>query len=162
MLPIVPDPVITPLFAGRYARLAYTLQDVTLSELLRIQSRETFISLFSLQDQFIASICWDKVIQPVAAAYHACHRQQVFLQKLHVDLDALQNAFATQARNATTQVSEESLRNIRRHEIRIAEETCEFNQLCEALNAHVQQQQQNPHIIVHVHSNNSNPNTAPK
>jgi hypothetical protein len=156
VLPIVPDPVITPLFAGRYARLAYTLQDVTLSELLRIQTRESFTSLFSLQDQFIASICWDKVIQPVATAYYACQRQQVFLQKLYVDLDALQNAFAAQVRNATSQINEESLRNIRRQEIRIAEETCEFNQLCEALNAYVQQQQpQNPNIIVHVNPNNN-------
>jgi hypothetical protein len=155
VLPIVPDPVITPLFIGRYARLAYTLQDVTLSELLRIQSREAFTSLFSQQDQFIASIFWDKVIQPVVAAYHACQRQQVFLQKLHVDLDALQNAFAAHVRNTTSQINEESLRNIRRQEIRIAEETCEFNQLCEALNAYFQQQQQSPNIIVHVNPNNN-------
>ena len=165
VLPIVPDPVITPLFAGRYARLAYTLQDVTLSELLRIQTRESFTSLFSLQDQFIASLFWDKVLQPVAVAYHACHRQQALLQRLHVDLDAMQNTFAAQARNASSQINEDSLRNIRRQETRIAEEIGECNQLCAALNAYFQpqqqQQQQNPNIIVHVKPNDSNPNNTP-
>ena len=163
--PIVPDPIINPLFVGRYGRLAWTLQDVTLSEFQRIQTREAFVALYPLQDQFIAGLFWDKIMRPVLDAYYACQRQHALIQKLQSELSAALTAFSAQAANATVSANEDHLRVIRGKETRLAEEIAEFNRLCAVLNGFFPQKDtvRNDNVITHVQPNDqTNPNCTNK
>lgn len=163
--PTVPDHKITPLFVDRYNRLTWTLQDVTLSEFQRIQTREAFVVLYPLQDQFIAGLFWDKIMRPVMDAYYACQRQHALIQKLQSELNAALATFSAQAANATSFANEDHLRVIRGKETRLAEEIAEFNRLCAALNSFFPQKDtvRNDNVIMHVQQiEQSNPNSTNK
>lgn len=163
--PTVPDHKILPLFVDRYNRLTWTLQDVTLSELQQIQTREAFVALYTLQDQFIAGLFWDKIMRPILDAYYACQRQHTLIQKLQSELNSALTAFSAQAANATVSANEGHLRSIRGKETRLAEETAEFNRLCAALAAFFPRADnvRNDNVITHVQPNDqTNPNCTNK
>ena len=131
----LPDPVITPLFIGRYNRIQWPFQDILLSEVARLQTREAFCQLYSPQEHFLAGLFWDKVLTPTLTAYASVQRQLAVVQAAQARLDQMLGAFAGQARNATTIANQEQLVGIGRQEARLAEERAEFERLCQALMA---------------------------
>lgn len=134
-MPELPDPVITALFTGRYSRIQWPFQEILLSEVARIQTRDAFCQLYSPQEHFLAGLFWDKVMTPVLAAFYAAQRQLGVVQAAQSRLDQQLGAFAGQARNATTIVNQEQLVGIGRQEARLSEERAEFNRLCAVVTA---------------------------
>ena len=66
----LPNFCVTDFLTGRYKRLAPTLVGVRVKELLRFTDDcANFVALFSLQDQFVATLFHEQQLNPMLNAY---------------------------------------------------------------------------------------------